>query len=85
MNAAERYEKLESHRLRAQALGMVTEAVLETWLEKLDELWNEMDPAEREAANQRARAHASRPREHEIFVEDVAVRIGERRLPRGAA
>jgi len=85
MNAAGRYEKLESHRLRAQALGMVSEEVLDTWLERLDELWYSMSPDERSEADRRARSYATRPEEHEVLLLDVAVRIGQQRLPRGAA
>src|SRR5688572_3491826 len=84
-NIAQRYRLLESQRLRAQALGTISEGQLDTWLEKLDELWERMTPEERADANLRASRLIGRSLPLDLGLRDVAVEVGKSGLPRSAA
>ncbi|QDU65467.1 hypothetical protein Pla86_05320 [Planctomycetes bacterium Pla86] len=84
-SAADRYHRLESQRLRAQALGTISEGQLDAWLEKLDELWHYMNSEERVEANRRASQVVNSSHESDLGLRDVPVEVGGSRLPRTAA
>ena len=85
MTAAQRYQLLNNHQLRARALGTATEAQLDAVLDEMDTLWDDMSETERDQANAHAAALARIPAPDDLCLRDDLRAIGDHHLPRQAA
>ena len=58
MSPAQRYARLQTLLLRARAYGTANNAQADALLDEMDAVWDAMSPAEQQAADLRAAAHA---------------------------
>jgi hypothetical protein len=79
---AQQYLLLEALMLRGRALGTVAEAQLDSLLEEMDQLWDQMSNDERQEADRHAAAMAAISAPDELHLQDVATRVGYLLMPR---
>ena len=84
-DAALSYDRLQVRILRGRALGILPEEADDAILEEMDLLWRLMTPEERAAVNFRLKEIDNSRAPEDMKFRDVALSVGDSRLPREAA